>query len=123
MQDEARDQYASYHSLARKPLIGGIPIIPLVIGCGGMLLTGFLGFAFFGAIGLVFPALIATALFFLRLRCTEDSRATEEMKWEAKGFLARVRCQSNTISYTSIDTNPQRRKHHVSEWFKNHPHD
>ncbi|WP_434529571.1 conjugal transfer protein TraD [Vibrio sp. K4] len=123
MPDQEREQFASYHSLARKPLIGGIPVIALVTGCGAMLLTGFLGCLFFGAKGLVLPALIAATLLYIRIRCMDDSRATEDMKWELKGFLTRLRCQSTTISFTSIDDNPLRRKQHVSEWFKNNsPH-
>ncbi|EOV0110336.1 conjugal transfer protein TraD [Vibrio parahaemolyticus] len=123
MPDQKREQFASYHSLARKPLIGGIPVIVLVTGCGAMLLTGFFGCLLFGAKGLVLPALIAGVLFYVRIRCMDDSRATEDMKWELKGFLTRLRCQSNTISFTSIDDNPLRRKQHVSEWFKNNsPH-
>ncbi|HHY0508169.1 TPA: conjugal transfer protein TraD [Vibrio parahaemolyticus] len=119
MTTETRDQYASYQSLARKPLVAGIPVIALVIGCGLMLLTGFLGLAFFGAKGLVLPALIALVLLYIRIRSMEDSRAIEEMKWEAKGFLTRLRCQSSMISFTSIDDHPIRRKQHVSEWLKN----
>lgn len=123
MPDQEREQFASYHSLARKPLIGGIPVIVLVTGCGAMLLTGFLGCLFFGVEGLVLPALIAATLLYIRIRCMDDSRATEDMKWELKGFFTRLRCQSTTISFTSIDDNPLRRKQHVSEWFKNNsPH-
>ncbi|MBT0181948.1 conjugal transfer protein TraD, partial [Vibrio campbellii] len=59
MQDEERDHYASYNSLARKPLMFGMPIIPLIIGMLMMLLTGWLGLSFFGVKGLVFPAFIA----------------------------------------------------------------
>lgn len=119
MQDEERDQYASYNSLARKPLMFGMPIIPLIIGMLTMLPTGWLGLSFFGVKGLVFPAFIALGLLYIRVRSEEDSRAIDEMKWEAKGFLTRLRCQSNTISFTSIDNHPFRRKQHVSEWFKN----
>ena len=123
MPNQEREQFASYHSLARKPLIGGIPVIVLVSGCGAMLLTGFFGCLLFGAMGLVLPALIALGLLYIRIRCMDDSRATVDMKWELKGFLTRLRCQSTTISFTSIDDNPLRRKQHVSEWFKNNsPH-
>ncbi|GAL27741.1 hypothetical protein JCM19239_1462 [Vibrio variabilis] len=52
--EEERELYASYNSLSRKPLIAGIPVIALVIGCGAMLLTGFGGLAFFGAKGWFF---------------------------------------------------------------------
>lgn len=119
MHDEERDQYASYNSLARKPLKLGIPIFPLVMGGIAMLLVGWIGLFFFGAKGLVFPAFIALGLLYIRIRSEEDSRAIDEMKWEAKGFLTRLRCQSNTISFTSIDNHPFRRKQYVSEWFKN----
>ncbi|MGR5514049.1 conjugal transfer protein TraD [Vibrio harveyi] len=119
MHEEERDQYASYNSLARKPLMLGIPIFPLVMGGIAMLLLGWIGLFFFGAKGLFFPAFIALGLLYIRIRSEEDSRAIDEMKWEAKGFLTRLRCQSNTISFTSIDNHPFRRKQHVSEWFKN----
>ncbi|WP_199481226.1 conjugal transfer protein TraD [Vibrio owensii] len=119
MHDEERDQYASYNSLARKPLMLGIPIFPLVMGGIAMLFVGWIGVFFFGTKGLVFPAFIALGLLYIRVRSEEDSRAIDDMKWEAKGFLTRLRCQSNTISFTSIDNHPFRRKQHVSEWFKN----
>ena len=119
MHSEEREQYASYNSLARKPLMLGIPIIPLIMGALLMLITGWIGLSFFGVKGLVFPAFIALGLLYIRIRSMEDSRAIDDMKWEAKGFLTRLRCQSNTISLTSIDNHPFRRKQHVSEWFKN----
>lgn len=123
MHSEEREQYASYNSLARKPLMLGIPIIPLIMGALLMLITGWIGLSFFGVKGLVFPAFIALGLLYIRIRSMEDSRAIDDMKWEAKGFLTRLRCQSNTISFSSIDNHPFRRKQHVSEWFKNNTHD
>ncbi|WP_321273661.1 conjugal transfer protein TraD [uncultured Vibrio sp.] len=123
MHSEEREQYASYNSLARKPLMLGIPIIPLIMGALLMLITGWIGLSFFGVKGLVFPAFIALGLLYIRIRSMEDSRAIDDMKWEAKGFLTRLRCQSNTISFTSIDNHPFRRKQHVSEWLKNNTHD
>nr|WP_319552176.1 conjugal transfer protein TraD [uncultured Vibrio sp.] len=119
MHNEEQEQYAGYNSLARKPLMLGIPIIPLIMGALLMLITGWIGLSFFGVKGLVFPAFIALGLLYIRIRSMEDSRAIDDMKWEAKGFLTRLRCQSNTISFTSIDNHPFRRKQHVSEWFKN----
>lgn len=119
MSSEAQDKYASYNSLARKPLVMGIPIIVLVLGCALMLITAVLGGLVFGIKGLVIPSLILLGLIYVRIRCEKDSRAAEDIKWELKAFLTRIQCQSNTISYTSIDNNPIRRKKHVSEWFKN----
>ncbi|WP_372378896.1 conjugal transfer protein TraD [Vibrio natriegens] len=123
MHSEEREQYASYNSLARKPLMLGIPIIPLIMGALLMLIIGWVGLSFFGVKGLVFPAFIVSGLLYIRIRSMEDSRAIDDMKWEAKGFLTRLRCQSNTISFTSIDNHPFRRKQHVSEWFKNNTRD
>ncbi|MCG9625410.1 conjugal transfer protein TraD [Vibrio mediterranei] len=117
--EEERELYASYNSLSRKPLIGGIPVIALVMGCGAMLLTGFGGLAFFGAKGLVLPAFFALGLLYIRIRSMEDSRAIEDIQWELKGLLTRLRCQSTTLSFTSMDNQTAKRKSHVSEWFKN----
>ncbi len=121
MHDEERAQYASYNSLARKPLMLGIPVIPLVLGTLGMLFSGWGGLIIFGIEGLLFPAFIALGLLYIRIRSMGDSRAIDDMKWQAKGFLTRLRCQSNTSSFTSFDNHPARRKQYVSEWFKNNP--
>ncbi|WP_261887508.1 conjugal transfer protein TraD [Vibrio aerogenes] len=122
MADEP-ELYASYHSLSRQPLIAGIPVITLVIGFALVLLTTVLALLTVGLTGLVVPALILFGLLYIRIRCAEDSRATEEMRWELKGMQIRLMCRSNMISFTSIDESERRRKEDVSEWIKNNTSD
>lgn len=116
---QERTKFASYNSLARKPLLMGVPVIMLVLGSALMLLTGVLGWLLIGAKGLVFPALILLFLFYLRIRSFSDSRASEEIIWEIRGLISRLRCRSSIVSYSSIDGSTIRSKKDVSEWIKN----
>ncbi|MGL4666591.1 MAG: hypothetical protein ACRCWR_01520 [Saezia sp.] len=113
-------EYASYNVLARKPLIAGVPIITLLVFLCLMLVTGFGGIILLGVgAGLVFPTILAFALFCVRIACMDDSRAMDGVWWNVKGALTRVQCNSLITSFTSTDHSAIRRKQHVRDWFKN----
>lgn len=116
-----KQQYAGYNVLARKPLIGGVPIITLLILLSLMLVTGIVGIVLMGlGKGLILPALLGFLLFLIRLKCMDDSRAMESVWWESKGALSRVLCQSSVASFTSTTDSEKKRKDSVIDWFKNH---
>ncbi|UJF17257.1 conjugal transfer protein traD [Vibrio sp. SS-MA-C1-2] len=103
-------QYASYNVLARKALIAGVPILTLLTFLCFMLITGFGGMMLFGfAKGLIIPSLLAMLLFFIRIKCIDDSRAMEGLKWDINSLFYRMLCRSSVISFSATDeTNKQR---------------
>ena len=113
-------QYASYNVLARRPLMFGLPIIPLLILLIAMVASFFAGIFWLGLVGLVFPVFFAGVLFTLRLMCMEDSRAIESLKWDFRGGLSRLLCRSSIVSLSSTNDTQQRRKAYVSQFLKDH---
>ena len=119
MQKEIQE-YASYNVLARKPLIAGVPIITLLTFLCLILITGFGGILLFGmGKGLITPIILGFILFFIRIKCMDDSRAMEGVWWDIKGSINCLICQSTVTSFTSIDDSAKRRRGNVREWIKN----
>ncbi len=114
-------EYASYNVLARRPLMLGVPIIPLLVLLMLMAASFFAGIYWLGRAGLVFPLFFAGVLFAVRLMCMENSRAIESLKWDSKGALSRLRCQSSVVSLSSTDDTQKRRKAYVSQFLKDYP--
>ena len=115
------EQYASYNVLARKPLLGGVPIITLVIFLCLILVSAFGGVLLFGfAKGLIVPIILCTILFTIRIKCMDDSRAVDAFAWDMKGVITRIICRSSVTSYTSTDDSPKRRKEKISDWYKHY---
>lgn len=113
-------EYASYNVLARKPLIGGVPIIMLLVFLCLILITGGAGILLFGlGVGLVIPTILSTLLFCIRIMCMDNSRAMGGVWWDIKGALTRVICQSTVTSFTSTNDSQKWRRENVREWFKN----
>jgi type IV secretory pathway VirB3-like protein len=122
MSIEEKDEYASYNSMSREPLIAGIPIIPLISLLGLAAVTAALGFIFLGVLkGLIVPTIILAGLFVIRVKCMDDSRAMKSIFWDLKGIFYRLSSGSLIVSFTSISNSDQRRKENVIEWFKNNP--
>lgn len=112
--------YASYNIMARKALIGGVPIILLITTFGVMLITGFIGVVSFGfKVGMILPVLLAIGLFIVRVRCMDNSRAMDMVQWDVRALWGRLRCRSSVTSFTSINHHKVKRKAHALEWFKN----
>ena len=86
-------KHASYNVLARKSLIGGVPIITLVVFLFLILVTGFLGGVMIGAYGLIIPLILICVLFWIRIQCMDNSRAMESLWWDFKGWITRLQCR------------------------------
>jgi len=115
---QAPKQYASYNVLARKALIAGVPIISLLIMLMLILVTSVLGVMWFGlAKAFIIPILLGLLLFGIRIKCMEDSRAMEDVLWDAKGAMSRVVCRSNVTSFTSYHTCPKARRAQINDFF------
>lgn len=113
-------EYASYNVLARKPLIAGVPIITLLVFLCLMLVTGAGGIFLLGVGGgLIAPTLLAVMLFFIRIKCMDNSRAMSGVWWDVKGALSRIICHSIVTSFTSANDSATRRKQNVRDWIKN----
>jgi len=113
------EKFASYNVLARKALIFGVPILTLISFLGTMLLTGALGIAFWGfPKGIIIPLLLGVGLFVVRVKCMDDSRAMEDVVWDIKGAMARLRCRSTVTSFTSIDESDKNRRERIHEFYK-----
>lgn len=119
MKKEGLDKYQSFNSLAREPLMLGVPVIVLLLCGSGILITGFVGLMALGVKGLIFPLIIVAFLIYLRIKTEEDSRAIEDIKWDIKGLFYRIKSRSRIVSFSSLDETPIRRKKDVAEWFKN----
>lgn len=120
---EEIQEYASYNVLARKALIGGVPIITLLIFLCLILVTGFGGLYFFDVKkGLFIPCILGVVLFLIRLKCMDDSTALDRIPWDIKALFNRLMCGSNVISLTSTDNSINRRRENVREWIKNNTH-
>ncbi|MGF1872003.1 conjugal transfer protein traD [Photobacterium indicum] len=120
MSKQPLQAYASYNVMARKALIGGVPIILLVATMGVMLITGFAGVLWLGfGLGMIIPSVLALGLFIVRVRCMDNSRAMDALQWELKGVWGRIRCRSSVTSFTSTNNATAKRKAHALEWFKN----
>jgi type IV secretion system protein VirB3 len=114
------DKFACYNSLNRKALIGGVPIVTLVIFLCAMIVTGFGGVFLFDSFkALIMPVLLAFILMLVKIKCTDDSRAMESFWWDVKGAVAKIRCGSTVASFTSTSDSQRQRKGQVHEWFKN----
>ena len=116
MSDEIQ-KYASYNVLSRKALIGGVPIITLVVFLFLILITGFLGAVVVGLYGLIIPFILVCILFWIRGQCLENSRAMESVWWDFKGWLTRLQCRSSITSFTSTDNSLTKRREVIREWF------
>lgn len=112
-------EYASHNAMARVSLIFGVPIMTLLAFLILMLVTGGVGFFFFGVMGLITPLMLLFVLFGIRILCLENPNAMTELKWKAKAYIYRLQCRSMVTSFTSTDTPQKRRMHHVREWIKN----
>ena len=113
-------EYASYNVLARKPLIAGVPIIMLLVFLCLILITGGAGILMFGPrVGLIIPTILSVLLFFIRIRCMDNSRAMDEIWWDIRGGLTRLICQSSVASFTSTNDSQKRRRENVRDWLKN----
>lgn len=118
--NDKTQEYASYNVLARKPLIGGVPIIMLLVFLCLILITGGAGILLFGpGVGLIIPAILSALLFCIRIMCMDNSRAVDGVWWDIKGALTRVICQSTVTSFTSTNDSQKWRRENVREWFKN----
>ena len=113
-------KFACYNALNRNGLIGGVPIITLVIICALMLFTGIAGALLFGDFrAAIVPGLLALGLLFIKIICTDNSRAMESLWWDIKGAVFKIRCGSSVASFSSSSDSQKQRKVEISEWFKN----
>jgi len=118
--DDPKQLYASYNVLARKALVFGVPIITLVILLILTLVTAALGIITLGFFkGIIAPIICVGTLFVIRVMCMDDSRAMEDVYWNARGLLSRLKCRSNVISYSSDDGTVTRRRETINDFFKN----
>jgi type IV secretory pathway VirB3-like protein len=114
-------KYASYNVLARKALIYGVPIIPLVTLLIAILFTGFIGITSLGFTrGIIVPLILTGLLFFVRVISLDDSRAIESIIWDFKAAMTRLICRSSVTSFTSIDDSKEKRRALINEFYKCH---
>ena len=113
-------EFASYNVLARRPLMLGVPIIPLLVLLIAIVVSFFGGVFFLGLIGLIFPLFFSGVLLALRVASMEDSRVIESIKWDCRGALSRLRCQSSVVSLSSSDDSQERRRTYVRRFLKDH---
>lgn len=118
--DEEKIEYSGYNSMAREPLMCGIPIIPLVLLLCLILITFALGIILFGFLkSFIMPVILLFVLFYIRFKCEDDSRAMGLFLWDIKGLFLRLSSGSFIISFTSTFDSNKRREKNVNEWFKN----
>ena len=116
---EPLQKYASYNVLARKALMAGVPVITLIIIITLILFTGVIGILTMGLIkGVITPLLLCALLFYIRVKCIDDSRAMEGVMWDLKGALSRLKCRSNVTSFTSIDESDKKRRSQINEFYQ-----
>ncbi|WP_050799218.1 hypothetical protein [Vibrio ichthyoenteri] len=116
--EKEQDEYLSYNMLARKPLVGGVPLmlglLMLILIVFTTFIAVFLGSILFATI----PFSLAISLFVIKFLCEDDSRAVDKIKWTMKGLALRLVHHSMTIQVSPQLTSKKKRSERINDFFK-----
>lgn len=112
------DVYLSYNMLARKPLVGGVPLMLGLAMLIAIVITVFIAVLAESILLATIPFVLLISLFVIKFLCEDDSRAVDKMKWTVKGVLLRLQHQSMVINISPQLTSSKKRSERINDFYK-----
>ncbi|WHP52923.1 MULTISPECIES: VirB3 family type IV secretion system protein [Vibrio harveyi group] len=118
-EENEKTEYATYNSLTRKALVGGVPLMILVGFSFAIIISLVVGFSILPTSGaLVVPIILCVCLFGIKVMCEENSNAMDNVSWVIKGALLRLKSKSIVCSISPQADSDAKRKVKINEFFK-----
>ncbi|TLS73427.1 hypothetical protein [Photobacterium damselae] len=113
-----KEQFFSYNMLARKPLVGGVPLMLGLSLLVAIVLTAFIAVIAGSILIGTIPFTLIICLFVIKFICEDDSTAVDKMQWVAKGFLLRLKHKSMYLTISPELSSCKKRSERINDFFK-----
>lgn len=116
---EDQEKFATYRGAGHVAMVAGVPLIPMLVLCGLLVLTLFVGILLFKSLvaaGIV-ASIIVSAMIWLRIECEIEPRAMQIRRLEFKGMLIRIKGRGKVL-VTSMKPRKNKGSDDVQRYFK-----
>ncbi len=116
---EEKIKFATYRGAGHVAMVGGIPLIPMLILCGLLVITLFVCILLFNSLvtAMVISSVIVSVMIWLKIECAIEPRAMQIRRLEFKGLLLRMKGRGE-ILVTSMKPRKNKGTKDVQRFFK-----
>ncbi|WP_420170706.1 hypothetical protein ACN99C_26820 (plasmid) [Pseudomonas alloputida] len=90
--------FSSFKGLGYVSMFYGMPLMPVLVLSAAGVFGAFVLCHFFGAWGLIWPAVCGMALLVLKVICETDNKAMERARWTFKSWWLRLKLASKIVN-------------------------